>query len=232
MGLVVGPQPGNSQSIELVPSTHGRILIGLSWDARDLTDKEKHKVALSGLKDLLSGSIWLLKANYSRLMEKMDKEERDHADANFDLDLSCYLYDDKGEVVGLVAPDAWHAITETGHVYHSGEDMDGIGGPDDEQVYIHTNGLPENIRDVFVVVQSDCAHSLKNVLNPAIHVTDSKADKALLKVQIDKLPDNDKYAFVFCRLHRDESNKWRMTNISHFTDFDQDWPEYLKQFRK
>ena len=108
--------------------------------------------------------------------------------------------------------------------------MVGSGGPDDEQIYIHLNSLPANVSEFFIVVLSDCAHTLKNVPHPAVHVTDSQGNKALLKVEIDKLPDNDKYAFVFCRIYRD-GDSWKTKNISHFTDFDQDWPQYLPQFR-
>ena len=51
-----------------------------------------------------------------------------------------------------------------------------------------------------------------------IHLNNGLAGKqTLLKVEIDKLPDSD--------------SGWRIENISRFTDFDQDWPQYLNQFR-
>jgi stress response protein SCP2 len=230
MGLVVGSKPGVSQPLELTQSKHGRVLIGLSWDARTLSETEKREIYVSGLKDVLKGDIRLFKANLARIHEKFDSEGRDQSDVNFDLDLLCFIYDDEGGVSEAVTPEIWNAINDTGHVYHSGENMLGTGGPDDEQIYIHLNNLPPSISEFFIVVQSDCAHTLKNILSPSVHVTDSQANKPLLKVEIDKLPDSDRYAFVFCRIYRKDSG-WRIENISHFTDFDQDWPQYLNQFR-
>jgi tellurium resistance protein TerD len=230
MGLVTGPAAGTSTKLEITRQSQERVLIGLSWDARDMSKKELRQQKLSGLKDALKGGFSLLKGNLTRLHEKLDEDGRDANDLNFDLDLICFIYDADGNYISAVDQEAWTSMDDTGHVYHSGEDMVGSGGPDDEQIYIHTKNLPIHIHELFFIVLSDCAHAFKDVLNPMVHVTDSYSNKPLLKVEIDKLPDSDKYAFVFCRICRDGED-WAVQNISQFTEFEQDWPQVLKQYR-
>ena len=231
MGLITGPAKGDSAKLDITNEGRRRVLIGLSWDSKDLSKKELLTQTLSSLKDIAFGDITLLKANARRVHEKADLEGQDADDQNFDLDLSCFAFDEKGTFQALVDPVAWNAIDESGKMYHSGEDMTGDGGGDDEQIYVELTGLPEHLHEFFIVVQSDCAHSFDKVLNPMIRVADSKSNANALQVNINQLEHSDAYGFVLCRIFRD-GDDWQITNISTFCAYKEDWPEFLAQFRR
>lgn len=227
MGLITGPQKGQSKKLEITQEARHRIVIGLSWDKKDLSRSQKVEQTLRGIDDILFGSIFLFKANSERIFEKMDTAAREATDQNFDLDLSCYAFDKDGNFKNVVDPDAWNAVDESGKIYHSGDDMVGDQGPDDEQIHIEFKDLPEDLNEFFIVVQSDCAHSFKDILNPEVRIADSMTDKNTLQVELDKLENNDQYGFVFCRIFKKEQD-WHVQNISEFCEFEQDWPDFLK----
>ena len=230
MGLITGPAKGETAKLNITDEGRRRILIGLSWDSKDLSHKELLTQTLASLNDIAFGDITLIKANIKRIYEKADLEGQDTDDQNFDLDLSCFAFNEQGIFQALVDPLAWNAIDESGKIYHSGEDMTGDGGGDDEQVYFELNELPDNLQELFIVVQSDCAHSFDKVLNPMIRVADSKSDANCLQVNINQLEHSDAYGFVFCRIFK-QNDSWHITNISAFCQYKENWSKFLAQYR-
>ena len=230
MSTLTGPEKGKISELNVTKEIKHRILIGLSWDPKNLSAKERRKQTLSGIKDVLMGDIVLIKSNLKRINEKMDEEGREENDPNHDLDLSCFAFDGDGVLQSLVDPDAWNAVDKTGQIYHSGDDMTGEGQNDDEQIHIELKDLPKNLHEFFIVVQSDCADTIDKVKNSAIRVSDTMSNKDLLRVNIELQNDNNKYGFVFCRIFRDQEN-WKIHNISEFCDFEENWSEFFKQYR-
>lgn len=242
MGLITGPKKGDISNLDVTQKAQHRIVIGLSWDEKNLSKGEKLKVALSGLDDVLFGDIFLVKANTDRIMDKMDHSSREEDDPNFDLDLSCLSFDSKGNIISVVDPDAWNAIDQSGKIYHSGDAMAGQfvdetdqlhieSTHDDEQIHIELKDISEDIHDFFIIVQSDCAASFADVLNPEIRVADSMTNKNFLQTKIDGVDNSDgSYGFVYCRIFK-QGNDWKVKNISQFCDFQEDWAKYLMQFR-
>ena len=93
MSILVGPQPGEKGKLNVTKAAQHRILIGLSWDENDLiTPKEKRVQRVSSIKDILFGDIFLTKFNFDKIDQKMDTEDREENDSNFDLDLSCFIF--------------------------------------------------------------------------------------------------------------------------------------------
>jgi len=219
MGLIVGPKKDESVELQVSPDGKRRIVIGLSWDPKEENSKTW---ALKNLINSISFSV-----TKERLMEKLDIPGRDIHYTLFDLDLYCFAFDKNGDLKAQVDVLAWNAIDASKKIYHSGEDMDGMGGPDDEQVHIELNGLPDDYNDFFFVVESDSRHNLSQVTNAHIRLADSKTEKDQLRVDITKLPENEEFAFIFCRLHKKEG-RWMIQNLSKFINFQEDWPAYLK----
>lgn len=219
MGLIVGPEKGQSEELRISPEAHHRIVVGLSWDPKEENSK------IWALKNLINSISYAV--TKQRIMEKLDMPERDAHYTLFDLDLYCFAYDQKGMLKAQIDVTAWNTIDESGKIYHSGEDMDGMGGPDDEQVHIEFKNLPDDYNDFFFVVESDSRHNLSAVSNAQIRIADSMTEKNQLHVDITKLPENKEFAFVFCRLHKNDG-RWMLQNLSDFTDFQENWSDYLK----
>lgn len=250
MGLITGPKKGESKKLNITEQAQQRIVIGLSWHKKELSASDKASQVIHGLNNILFGDISLIKANYDRLFQKMDTEKREDFDQNFDLDLACYAYDKKGNFKSLIDSDTWNMIDKTGKIYHSGDDMEGsqtldenlisstpdkflsdFQKSDDEQIHIEFKNLSDDLDEFFIVIKSDCAHSFKDVIAPEVRVADSISNANDLHIELDKLENNDNYAFVFCRIFK-KNEEWHIKNISEFCEFEQDWPKFLKeQFR-
>ena len=230
MTTLIGPQKGEVDVLNVTKEAKHRVLIGLSWNPKVLSNSEQRGQMLSGIKDVLFGNIFLVKANLERINEKMDEKGRDENDPNHDLDLVCFVFDQDGKMQSLVDPDAWNAVDATGQVYHSGDDYTGEGANDDEQIHIELRDLPESIHEFFLVVQSDCNDTIDKVDTPVIRVCDTMSNNDLLKVNLEDESGNDKYGYVFCRIFRDQG-EWNIKNISEFCDFEEDWEEHFKKYR-
>ncbi len=230
MTTIIGPKKGETALLEITKEAKHRVLIGLSWNPKELSASEKRGQMLSGIQDVLFGNIFLVKANMNRIHEKMDRSGRDTNDPNHDLDLICFVYDENGKMISLVDPDAWNAVDNTGQIYHSGDDYTGEGGNDDEQVHIELRDLPKSIHEFFIVVQSDCTDTIDKIDSPVIRVCDSISNTDLLKVNLEDEKNNDKYGYVFCRIFRDQDD-WKIQNISEFCSFEENWEEHFKKYR-
>ena len=68
-----------------------------------------------------------------KMLDRVIKKDSQH-----DLDICCYLYDKDGECIDFVGAEAQDSVSESGHVYHSGDDMTGTGDGDDEFISLGT----------------------------------------------------------------------------------------------
>ncbi|MCB9988963.1 MAG: TerD family protein [Rhodospirillales bacterium] len=238
MGLLTGPATGEVVEISVTMEAKQRLVAGLSWDPRpdeEVGKKERKKYRWAQLKK----SIGMMMENPEMLSyfmkrpgsmkEKSDHQGRQSEYPYYDLDLHCFIYDNTGQFYAVIDPSAEHATDPSHKIYHSGEDMEGHRKYDDEQIHIELKGLPDNLTEFVFMIESDCMHEFDKVLNPAVRFADAYTNKNFLQVQIGDLPDSNAFAFVFCRVFR-RDDKWFIQNISEFTDFDQNWPEYLKRY--
>lgn len=224
------PKKNETVPLQVTKKARERILVALNWEPRELTKEEKHNRTLRGLKDVLNGNIFLLAHNIRKIGEKTDSPDgRETSDTAYDLDLCCYGYDRDGNFALLIDTDAWNAIDESGKIYHSGDNMEGYSGHDDEQIYIELKDLPDQYTDFVFVIKSDCAHELDVLETVSARVADSFTNSDLLHIDMAALEDKGNYAYVFSHIHK-RNGEWFLKNISEFTDFENDWPEYLKKY--
>ncbi len=238
MKVFKGPAKGQDAQIEISETQRDRVLIGLSWDVKDELEKVELEVGdwVPFRKYAQAAEDWIHESVYAfRTMQYRHKdvnhydapEARDSDFDGFDLDLYCYIFDDHGELVEKIGPDYEDVISEEGQVYHSGDDFSGMGGPDDEQIYIETKKLPENYKHFLFVVKSDCKFNLNDISDPVIRIADGKTNEDFLKEDIKPPANVNASALIFAHMAEVNDN-WTITNISDFADADLDIPKYFK----
>jgi len=234
-GLIIGPKP--SETIELVlaeNSPRKRILAGLSWD------KSTEDISKGYIRAQISNSISTIIRNPDMLgyfvknrdlMSQKDDnpDTREEDDPSFDLDLLCYGFDDQGHCKDYVTPSAFNAIDTAEKIYHSGDDMDGEGDLDDEDIFIELKDADDHYNHFFFVIESDCMHHIEAIDKPHIRIADAMNNENILNIRIDQLPKSDQYALVVCQIFK-KDGQWHLQNISEFTKERQNWSEYLKKY--
>jgi len=224
--MSLAPKPG-----DIVPLRHSkeaaqRILVGLKWDPKS------EEGGFSGwwhtlggvdidLKPVLDGELpkagtWKIPLFYaSRKRHTLSKASPDET---YNLDLSCYAFDKDHEFITQVTPDNFEMTDESGSIYHSGDDFDGGGGHDDEVVYIELKNLPENIKQMFFVIESKNVHLFNEEMNPMCRIADSMTEETLLTSKIEPQEDKNYNAFIFARIMK-VSDGWKLQNISKYDYF-------------
>ena len=233
MKVFKGPEKGQSAPIQISETQSDRVLIGLSWDMKQFEKIKLPKPQIMFVKSTIE-EIENIIHRY-RTFKFMDRpvNEHDAPDArdddfgHFDIDLYCYIFDENGEHVDTVEPDYKNLIDESETVYHSGDDFSGLGGGDDEQIYIETKKLPANYKHFLFVVKSDCAFSLDEVQNTTIRVADSKTNDDFIKADISPAANLNAAAFVFAHMAEIDGT-WTLTNIGEYADADFDVAAYFK----
>lgn len=150
---------------------------------------------------------------------------------HFNLDLTCYIYNIQGDFIGIVSGEELVSRDETGAIYHSGDDMTGEYGHDDEQIAVELLKLPEEVGHIVFVATCKSAHHFDKVNNPKLRLVDSFSEEEQLSCNIGLNDEARKYdAFIFCRLFRD-SESWMVEEVNDFLtlkDID-NWPVFLQQ---
>lgn len=147
---------------------------------------------------------------------------------NFDLDLTCYIYNDKGDFSGIVSGEELVHQDNSGAVYHSGDEKTGEFGHDDEEISVELLNLPEDIAHIVFVVTCKSAHHFDRVSNPAIRLADAKTNENQLKLPLDE-DGKDKDAYIFARIYKD-GETWMVEPVNEFLDKDKidNWPVFLQ----
>ncbi|MCB1680984.1 MAG: TerD family protein [Alphaproteobacteria bacterium] len=207
---------------------HQRLMVGLSWDPLDTKYAPSPENRNSFyLYDVHRAFGFLL---HIRSAEKdEDGKGREKNYAHFDLDLLCFALDHDGNKVAYTGPAPEDAIDKEEVMYHSGENYNGYGGYDDEQIHIEMNTIPPTYENLFFIVASDSKFSLNQVQNPSIRLVDCKNEKTLVETPLKAPVDQETYAYIFGRLYR-KGSEWFFQEIGEFTDGEQDWPSSLKKY--
>lgn len=218
-----------------------RIAISLSWDPIAQEDfvrqRRIYRSGAVGIWDRLLNLIDCFsfrqisrsyyKYNYNRVQKYKDTEKRDAYFAHYDLDLYCYIYDSRYELVTVIGPESLCAIDKSGKVYHSGDNFSGHGF--DEQVHIQTDHLPIEYTYFVFAVKSDCRYHLNEINNIVFKVEDSKSGQIYSEVQLHKLNEKDPYGYAVALL-KNETGHFTMRFIHAFLDVENDWKKLLRQY--
>lgn len=148
---------------------------------------------------------------------------------NHNLDLSCMFFDEHHNVIGSVTADPSQLASEGGKIYHSGDDQEGFGDGDDEQISVELNDIDERIAHVVFYVDIKSEQTFNQIKAPEIHLSDGYSGRPILHVDIRELPAHQKSAFIFVRIYKKEG-EWMLHNISEFCDLQDEWTDALKPY--
>lgn len=191
-------EKGQHGPLNVTKQARHRIFAGLGWDPKEKASlMEKAKALVGGPK------TW------------------------HDLDLSCYMYDSNKALVDSVTAKADKHIDQTGNIYHSGDNVAGLGEGDDEQISVELIHLPENIHHIVFTVTIKTGHTFSDINSPEIRLADGYSGHEFLSLPLSVPEGRDKSGFIFAHIYRSEdSDGWALHNISQFLDADdmQKWP--------
>ncbi|MFE2725835.1 TerD family protein [Kitasatospora sp. NPDC059327] len=133
---------------------------------------------------------------------------------NIDLDASCIAFDAKREKMDT----AWFMKLGifNGSVVHSGDNLTGEGGGDDESITVHLDGLPPEVCGLVFVVNSFSGQKFTEVKNAYCRLTDAGSGQEL--VRFDLTSSEPHTGVVMCKLVRQYSGEWVMTAIGEYVD--------------
>ncbi|WP_329492292.1 TerD family protein [Kitasatospora sp. NBC_01246] len=133
---------------------------------------------------------------------------------NIDLDASCIAFDAKREKLDT----AWFMKLGifNGAVAHSGDNLTGAGGGDDESITVHLDGLPPEVCGLVFVVNSFSGQKFTDVKNAYCRLVDAGSDQEL--VRFDLTQSEPHTGVVMCKLVRQYSGEWVMTAIGEYVD--------------
>ena len=252
MPVVTGPAKGASSDLKISQDDAGRFFVGLSWDPREAPNVEVRLDApvqegdtLGKIIDIMMKPLNFLRVGFWTLLKgilgdmyadsltkKTDAKGRDKTARQFDLDLDCYIFCKDMNYLRTVGTEDDNLIDPSRRVYHTGDNQGGLGGGDDEQVFVETKGLPAEYHHLFFVVKSDSKFTLGEFLNPKVRLTDSKTEQNALESTI--VPEKGVaglYNYVFCRVSR-SGEGWKFFNIDEYLGDDIPWEARLPDFAK
>ncbi|MFF8773235.1 TerD family protein [Kitasatospora sp. NPDC015120] len=133
---------------------------------------------------------------------------------NIDLDASCLAFDARREKLDT----AWFMKLGifNGAIAHSGDNLTGEGGGDDESITVHLDGLPAEVCGLVFVVNSFSGQKFTEVKNAYCRLVDAATNQEL--VRFDLTHSEARTGVVMCKLVRQFSGEWVMTAIGEYVD--------------
>lgn len=179
-------EKGSKVELQYSREARHRVLCGLSWDP--LQDNPEFMRKLQ---------------NLGRNVE------------SYDLDLACLIYDENGEIVDGVSARPEENVDQSGHIYHSGDSVDGDGDLDDESISLELRMLPDYVHHVVFVSEIQSVHTFSDVLNPSMRIADGKTDDTQLTCSLSRAEHGDDNAYIFARIYR-HGEGWMLHYIDEF----------------
>ena len=194
---------GDSVLLNVTQQARHRVVVGLGWDPNETI----------GLKDKALGALGL-------------------KDTHHDLDLSCYLYDVNKRYISRVSHEVGFEVDQTGQIYHSGDNVEGVGDGDDEQISVELKDLDQTIHFIVFKASIKTENTFKDVTDPEIRLADGYSDHNFLHLSLLDSPENDRSAFAFVCLFKNAEQQWMVKHIGEFFDppADGEWSEKLKSY--
>lgn len=183
-----------------------------------------------GRERIIAGLSWDPKADEAGFLDRLRGRDQQH-----DLDISCFLFSEDGRFADFVGAEAQDSMDESGAVYHSGDDMTGSGGGDDEFISAELSRLPDHIHHLAFVVEIRSDHNFSDVDAPTARIADGATNTNLLETPI--AADGEgrtASAFVFAVVSRapESETGWVLRHIHTYPDLSRikDWGDYLKPY--
>ncbi|WP_106438044.1 TerD family protein [Kitasatospora setae] len=133
---------------------------------------------------------------------------------NIDLDASVIAFDAKREKLDT----AWFMKLSVfnGAIAHSGDNLTGKGGGDDESITVHLGGLPPEVCGLVFVVNSFSGQKFTDIKNAYCRLVDPSTEEEL--VRFDLAQSEPHTGVAMCKLVRQFSGEWVMTALGEYVD--------------
>jgi stress response protein SCP2 len=150
------------------------------------------------------------------------------------LDLACYIYSGDHRLINVVSQSPDYAVDTSGHIYHSGDNREGIGEGDDEEISVELKNLPLGIDSLIFTASISSGHTFDEINMPEIHLYDAYTGHDFLYFDIAQAEQDLKKSnfLVFAMIKRDADHCWMLHRYCQFEKNIRDLPipEYLKQY--
>ena len=178
---------------------------------------------------IIASLSWDARETKVGLIDRLRKTDSQH-----DLDITCYIYNGHGEFIDFVGAEAQDSMDESGKIYHSGDDMSGLGEGDDETISVELAELPQDTHGIVFLVEIRSNHVFAEIEAPFVRFADGMTNDNLLEIPLTHDDAAHTNAFIMCSIWRNEDSPtgWMLYNISEYPDTNQieDWGSYLAQF--
>ncbi|MEV7216885.1 TerD family protein [Kitasatospora cineracea] len=133
---------------------------------------------------------------------------------NIDLDASVIAFDAQRNKIDT----AWFMKLSVfnGAIAHSGDNLTGRGGGDDEAITVHLAGLPPEVCGLVFVVNSFSGQKFTDIKNAYCRLVDAATDEEL--VRFDLAQSEPHTGVAMCKLVRQFSGEWVMTALGEYVD--------------
>lgn len=125
-----------------------------------------------------------------------------------DLDASCILFDDRGEMVDSI----WfrQLTSKDGSVVHTGDNRTGDGDGDDEQIIVDLSKVPANVKSLVFVVNSFTGQNFSQIANATCRLVDKHTDREIARYDLSGQGSHT--AQIMTKVYR-HNGEWKMHAI-------------------
>ena len=131
-----------------------------------------------------------------------------------------------------VSADGDFAIDESGKIYHSGDNVEGLGDGDDEEISVELKDIPDHIKHIIFTAHISTGQCFGSVNAPEMRIYDAYTGHNFLHQDLGKGDGVDKGSFVFLTLQRSGGNDWNLHYIGDYptTKDEKDWEAALQSY--
>lgn len=138
---------------------------------------------------------------------------------SFDLDLICLVFDTENRLKNIIGPETSNLVNENTSIFHSGDETDGVGIMDDEDITVQLKDLPPDVKALFFLVHSN-NHNFRDCRNAECRVFDVQNNIDLHKHEIGKTEGENTRSLLFLRLMKDAEGHWEILPIEKYGAMD------------
>lgn len=178
---------GDHKPINVTQKSKHRIMVGLGWDPAE------------------NPSFW------DQVKSLFKKKDHHH-----DLDLAALIFDADKNLIDIVSAETTKAIDASGKIYHSGDNAEGIGEGDDEEISAELIDMPDNIHAIIFTATIQTGHVFEEISDTHIRLADGYTNHNFIHQNMECDSGKEQNTYIFCRLYR-EGDGWMVHYIDEFT---------------
>lgn len=196
------PEKGQRRALNISKQGNHRFFVGLGWDVNP------NKSLIDRIKEFISGK-----------------------EVFHDLDLSCFTYDKDHNPIDIITGNPNEISDKTGAIYHSGDDKDGLGSGDDEQISVELSNLPAEVNHIIFKASIKSNHNFGDVAEPEIRIVDAYSQRSIAKKQLTDPEGHKASRYIFAEIYK-TNNKWNIHHIGEYLSWgsNSSWQRKLTAF--